>query len=72
MNTMKKISLWAIAAIFALAAFSGEARAALSDEIDIHVSISGTKSVLVSGDTFYYFGALGINTSSNSATRSCS
>ena len=68
MNTMKKISLWTLGAVFALASLSADVQAATSDTIDINVSISGTKSVLVSGTTYYDFGALAVNTSSNSAS----
>ena len=55
-------------AVFAVGAlFSSPAKAALTQAIDIKVSISATKSVAVN-TTHYNFGALTVNTSSVSAT----
>jgi len=67
MKTLRKLSLWLIGAFFALTSLSTMATAADNVNIDIHVSINASKSVLA-GSTWYYFGAIDINTSSNSAT----
>jgi len=57
-----------ISSAFILFAFCGYLKAATSDAIDIHVSIAGTKAVLVIGSTYYTFGALNVNVSSVSVT----
>src|SRR5262245_61643665 len=64
---LKKLSLWTIAAVVALVVAKAPAHAATSAAIDIHVSINATKALTV-GASFYNFGALGVNTSSVSAT----
>jgi len=56
-----------VGAALAVAAFTGKAYAGPTQNIDIHVSISNTKS-LSAGTTFYNFGALAVNVASNSAT----
>jgi hypothetical protein len=61
MNTLKRISLWSIGTLLALAAFSSPAKATTPQGIDIHVSISATKDLTVNS-TFYDFGALNVNT----------
>ena len=68
MSTLKKINAWALGALFVLAAFGSQVKAATSDTIDIHVSITGNKSVTITGTTYYDFGALAVNSSSVSAT----
>ena len=68
MKLVNKIKLGAIAAAFFGMFMAGEAQAALSDNMDIHVSINGNKSVLVVGTTSYDYGALDVNTSSVSAS----
>ena len=65
-KVISKLSGWLLSAALLFAA-SG-AFAATSDNIDIHVSIAGNKSVLVSGATSYDFGALAVNSSSVSAS----
>ena len=62
-----KIGLWLAGAAFAVLAFISSSHAATSQVLEIHVSINATKS-LSAGTTFYNFGALSLNTSSNSAT----
>ena len=64
---LKKLSLWLIGAVIALAVSKAPAYAASSAAIDIHVSINATKALTV-GATAYNFGALSVNTSSVSAT----
>ena len=68
MNQSKKISQWLLGAALLFAAFSSPAQAALTANVDIKVSINATKSIQVIGTTTYTFGALSLNTSSNSAT----
>ena len=63
MKRTKKL-LWALALLFT----AGASHAATTQGVDIKVSISATKSVLIVGATTYDFGALAVNTASNSAT----
>ena len=67
MKTVKHMSLWLIGALCALMSYTTQLKAADHVELDIRVSIAATKEVTVD-TTFYYFGAIAINTSSNSAT----
>ena len=68
MKTKRRRRSWLISAAFLLFALSGHVRAATSDNIDIHVSIAGTKSVFVTGTTTYDYGALSVDTSSVSVS----
>lgn len=68
MKLAKTTKSWLIGAALVLGSFGSQLFAATSDTIDIHVSISGNKSVVVTGTTFYNYGALAVNTSSVSAT----
>ena len=63
MNTAKKLSLWLIAAAFAVALFQSKSYAASSQTVTIQVSINATKSLAVNVSTYNY-GALGVNVSS--------
>ena len=67
MKIIRKINLWLLAAAFAIAGLSTQAQAGLTENIDIKVSINATKSVSA-GTTVYTFGALAVNTASNSVT----
>jgi hypothetical protein len=58
---------FAALALIAAAGFFSPARAAQSQTVDIHVSISATKDLTVDS-TSYNFGALGVNTASVTAT----
>ena len=64
MNTMKKLSAWSLGLAMLIGGFFGQAQAATSDDIDIHVKITGAKSVAVQGATTYDYGALAVNISS--------
>jgi hypothetical protein len=66
-TTTRNLVLRILGAAVILASFIGPLKAADNVDIDIHVSIYATKEVTAS-DTFYYFGAIPIDTSSNSAT----
>jgi hypothetical protein len=67
-KSLKKFSLWLIAGFAAILVMKTPAQAYTpSVGIDIHVSISATKSLGVN-TTSYNFGALGVNTSSVSAS----
>ena len=68
MKHITPIGRWLLGAAVIFAAFSSPARAAANGYVDIRVSISATKSIQVVGTTTYAFGALSLNTSSNSAT----
>jgi len=67
MKINRSLGIRLIGALFALTSLFTEARAADNVNIDIHVSINASKSVMASA-TYYHFGAIDINTSSNSAT----
>ncbi len=62
-----QVVLWAAGAILALGALVSPVKAATSQVLEIHVSINATKS-LSAGTTYYDFGAMSLNTSSNSAS----
>ena len=64
MKTLTQMKLWFLGAALVLAGFAGSLKA---EVVDIHVSINASKS-LQALTTYYYFGALGIDASSNSAT----
>ena len=66
-SKLKHVVLGGLFAVASLFAFSSSVKAALTQSIDIKVSISATKSVAVN-TTYYHYGALGVNTSSVSAT----
>ena len=68
MKKVTKITRWILGAAVLFAAFSSPAKAASNGYVDIKVSISATKSIQIVGTTTYTFGALSLNTSSNSAT----
>ena len=68
MKHITQISRWLLGAALLFAAFSSPAKAASNGYVDIKVSINATKSIQVVGTTTYTFGALSLNTSSNSAT----
>ncbi len=66
MNRLKLIRRCLIAAAMAWT-FSGQAQAALTQSLEIHVSINATKS-LQALSTSYTYGALSLNASSTTAT----
>ena len=67
MKLTTKLSLWTMGA-FALALIAVKPASAVTSQVlDIHVSITATKS-LSAGTTFYNFGALAPDVSSNSAS----
>jgi hypothetical protein len=67
MNRLKHICVWSIGAFLAIVAYSGHAVAADPHSLDIHVSISGNKSLTVD-NTYYNFGQLAVNVSSVTAS----
>ena len=67
-SLIKKTSQWILGAMIVAFAFAGQTQAATSQNIDIKVSISGDKSVLIVGATTYDFGALAVAGSSVSAS----
>src|SRR4051812_40844073 len=67
MKSITKLSLWFIGAALSLGLFTSQAHADDPHNLDIHVSISGSKSLSVN-TTYYDFGQMAVNTSSVSAT----
>ena len=67
MKAAKKLSLWLLGALFAVALVHTKSYAASTQTITITVSINATKSISVSTSNSYNFGALGINVSSVSS-----
>jgi hypothetical protein len=67
MKRLQRLSLGLVVGTLGLVTFAKPAHAATSQNLDITVSISATKS-LSAGTTFYDFGALAVNSSSVSAT----
>lgn len=67
MRNLTNISKWLVAVAVVIAGFSGLAKAANPEYLDVKVSISATKSVSA-GTTYYDFGGLNTSISSNSAT----
>ncbi len=57
---LKKISLWCLGAVAAVAMLHTRAHATTPQVLDIHVSISSTKDLTVNA-TFYNFGALAVS-----------
>ncbi len=66
-SLMKRLTLTGLSAAFAVLALISTAKAANPQTLDIRVSITATKD-LTAAATYYYFGALTPNVSSNSAT----
>jgi hypothetical protein len=65
MKTAKRLTQWFLGAAIIFAGFAGQIKAADYVDVDIHVSINAIKDVSASA-TYYYFGAIDINTSTNS------
>jgi len=66
MNRHRQLTNWLVGAAFCIAGFAGPIKAA-SVDIDIHVSINASKDI-TAPTSYYYFGAININQSSNSVS----
>ena len=66
MKTLTQMKLWLIGAALVVAGLAGQAQAATSVPLDIHVSINATKS-LTAATTYYNYGALNVSVSSVSS-----
>jgi hypothetical protein len=66
MKTLTQMKLWLIGAALVVAGLAGQAQAATSVPLDIHVSINATKS-LSAATTYYNYGAQNVSVSSVSS-----